>query len=79
MTLNDHEWRNGPYLHYFRNSVAFGANYVKVVTVTLSVKKSSPKNLVFSDISLMAISAQVTKSKCIIERLNATLIYYSQK
>jgi len=31
-------------------------------------QKCSPKNLVFSDTSLMAIFADVTKNKCIIKR-----------
>ena len=60
-TLNDLE------RHYSRklciisqNSVAFGADCVKVIedTKILSAVECSPKNLVFSDISLMAIFAR---------------------
>ena len=31
-------------------------------------QKCSPKNLVFSDISLIAIFAKITENECIIER-----------
>ena len=48
----------------------FGADYVKVVedTEILSATESSPKNLIFSDLSLMAIFAEVTENECIIKR-----------
>jgi len=61
VTLNDLERRN---------SVPIGADYVKVVEdiPILSVTKCSPENLFPSDISLMAIFAEVTENKCIIER-----------
>ena len=52
------------------NSVALGAHYVKVVEDILSATKCSQNNLVFSDISFMAIITEVTESEneCIIER-----------
>ena len=54
VTLNDLERRNSSYRRVISpNSVAFGADYVKVVEDTL----------VFSDISFMAILAGVTPSE----------------
>ena len=59
MTLNDLERRNGRVVCVISpNSVALGPYYVKVVEDTLIHSASeicSPKNLVFSDIPLMAI------------------------
>jgi len=58
VTLNDLERRNvRVFCIISPNSVAFGAYYVKAVKDTriLSGEKCSPKNLVFSGISLMAI------------------------
>jgi len=58
VTLNDLERRNSPNGTVISpNSVAFGADYVKVVEDTqyFLQRKCSPKNLVFSGISLMAI------------------------
>ena len=60
MTLNDLERRNGRVVCLISpNSVAFGAYYVKVVEnkPLHSANERSPKNLVFNDISLMAICA----------------------
>ena len=60
VTLNDLERRNSPNdCVISSNSVAFWADYIKVVedTQILSQQKCRPKNIVFSDISLMAISA----------------------
>ena len=60
VTLDDLERRNSPKDRLIlRNSVAFGADYVKVVedTQILSAAKCRPKNLVFGDISFMAILA----------------------
>jgi len=60
VTLNYLEWRNGRVVCVISpNSVDFRAHYVKVVEFTLYFLrvKCSPKNLVFSGISLMAIFA----------------------
>ena len=46
------------------NSVAFGANYVKVVEYFLQ-RKCRPKNVVFSDILFIAIFAGVTENECV--------------
>ena len=45
--------------------VDFEADYVKVVedTPCFLRRKCSPKNLAFSDVSLMAIFAEVTENK----------------
>jgi len=59
VTLDDLERRNSPNCSLISpNSVAFGADYVKVVedTPILSAAKCRPKNL-FSDISFMVILA----------------------
>ena len=66
VTLDDLERRNSPYRRVISpNSVDFGADYVKVAedTPILSAGKCRPQNLVFSDISLMAILAGVTPSE----------------
>ena len=66
VTLNDLERRNDRYLAFFwPNSVALRADYVKVVEDDLySLRwKCGPNNLVFSDVSLMAIFAEVTKNE----------------
>ena len=57
-------------LRFFsQNSVALQADYVKVVEDRYSLRrKCTPKNLVFSDISLMAIFAEVTGNERIIDR-----------
>jgi len=63
VTLNDLERRNSPNRCVISpNSVAFGADYVKVVedTPVLLQRKCRPQNLVFSDMSFMAILAGVT-------------------
>ena len=60
MTLNDLERRNGPNgCLILPTPVAFWADCVKVVEDTriLSAQKCRPKNVVFNDISLMAILA----------------------
>ena len=63
VTLNDLERRNGRVVCVISpNSPAFGTYYVKVVEDTRALSASeiykySPKNLVFNDISLMAIFA----------------------
>jgi len=61
VTLDDLEWRNSPNRSVISpNSVAFGADYVKVVEDTRPYflqRKCRPKNLVISDISFMAILA----------------------
>jgi len=60
VTLSDLERRNGRVVCVISpDSVALGPYYVKVVedTPIHSRVKCSPKNLVFSDISIMAIFA----------------------
>ena len=60
VTLDDLERRNSPNGSLISpNSVAFGTDCVKVVedTPIFSQRKCRTKNLVFSDISLMAILA----------------------
>jgi len=57
-------------LRYFTEFGSFGADYVKadgrpILSGSLR-QKCSPKNLVFSDISLMTIFAEVTENECII-------------
>ena len=71
VTLNDLERRNDRYIAFFRRiSVGLGVNYVKVVEDSLYSlrRKCSPKNVVFSDISFMAIFAEVTENEGIIDR-----------
>jgi len=66
--LDDLERRNSPNCSVISpNSVAFGAYYVKVVedTPILLQRKYRPKNLVFSDISLTAILAGITRSESV--------------
>ena len=58
--LDDLEWRNSPNGRVILpNSVGYGADYVKVVedTPVLTAAECRPQNLVFSDISFMAILA----------------------
>jgi len=60
VTLDDLEWHNFPNRRVISpNSVAFGADYVKVVegTPVLSAAEMYARNLVFSYISFMAILA----------------------
>jgi len=60
VTLNDLEWRNRPNGCVISpNSVAFWANRLKVVEDTQipSAQKCRPNNVVFNDISFMAILA----------------------
>ena len=66
VTLDDLERRNSPDRRLISpNSVAFGADYVKVVEDTqyFLQRKCRPQNLVFSDISFMALLAWVTPSE----------------
>ena len=68
VTLNDLERRNSPNRRVISpNSVAFGADYVKVVKIRqyFMQRKCRPQNLVFSDISFMAILAGVTSARAI--------------
>ena len=71
MTLNDLEQRNDCYLAFFSpNSVALGpimSKWLKIDLYSLR-RKCSPKNLVFSDISFMAMFAEVTENERIIDR-----------
>jgi len=57
-------------LHYLTEFGNFGAHYVKVVEdrPIMSATECSSKNLVFSDLSFMAIFVEVTESEYIIER-----------
>jgi len=60
VTLDDLERRNSPNRRVISpNSVAFWADYVKVVEVTpvLYAAKCRPENVVFSGMSFMAILA----------------------
>jgi len=68
VTLDDLEWCYSPNRSIISpNSVGFGADYVKVVedTPILSQWKCRPKNLVFSDIPLMAILVGKHPSKSV--------------
>jgi len=61
VTVDDLERRNSPNRRVIlTNSVAFGADYVNVVedTPVLLQRKCRPQNLVFSNISFMAILAR---------------------
>ena len=74
VTLNDLERRNSPNRRVISlNSVAFGADYVKVIEDTqyFLQRKCRPQNLVFSDISFMVILAGVTPSECVKVRHSA--------
>ena len=57
-------------LHFFAEFGGFGADYVTLLKINLYSlrRKCSPKNVVFSDISLMAIFAEVTENERIIYR-----------
>jgi len=68
--LHDFERRNDHYLEFFAEFGSFGADYIKVVEdrPIQSATKCSPKNLVFSDISFMAIFTEVTENERIIDR-----------
>ena len=71
VTLNDLERRNGRYLVFFSpNSVHLGPIKPKWSKIDLHSlqQECSPMNLLFSDISPIAIFAEVTENECIIER-----------
>jgi len=70
MTLQGLQPDNGHYLAFFTEFSSFGADHIKVVKERpiQSGQKCSPKNLVFSDISFMAIFAEVTENEHIIDR-----------
>jgi len=66
VTLDDLERRNSPNRRVISpNSVAFGANYVKVVkdTPTLSAAKCGPKNLVLAIYYLQRYWYAITPSE----------------
>jgi len=67
VTLDDLERRNSYNRSVIsRNSITFGADYVKVVEYTpvlTAAEMYRPQNLVFSDISFMAILAGVTPNE----------------
>ena len=74
VTLDDLERRNSPNRSVIsQHSIAFGADYVKVLKIHqyFLQQKCRPKNLVFSDISLMAILAGVTPSESVKVRHSA--------
>jgi len=55
-------------LHFSQTLIALGTDYVKVIDLYSLQQKCSPKNLVYSDILLTAIFAEVIKNECVIER-----------
>jgi len=59
VTLNDLQRHNSPQVRVISQNSVFWTHYVKVVedTPILSAVKCSPKNIVFNDISHMAILA----------------------
>ena len=68
VTLDDLGRRNSPNRCVISpNSVAFGADYVKVVDDSryFQQRKCRPQNLVFSDISFMAILTGVTAARAV--------------
>jgi len=69
--LNELECSNDHYLAFFRRIRQFWgpnmSNWLKTDLYSLQ-RKCSPKNLVFSDISFMAIFTEVTENKRIIDR-----------
>ena len=66
VTLNDLEWRNSPNGTVISpNSVDFEADYVKVVEDTQMQRKCSPKNVVFSGVSLIAILQGIASSESV--------------
>jgi len=68
VTSNDLEQRNSPNGTVISpNSVAFGADYIKVVEDTpyFLRRKCSPKNVLFSDVSLMAILQGIASSESV--------------
>ena len=71
VTLNDLERRNDRYPAFFRRiRYIWGpitSKWLKIDLYSLR-RKCSPKNLVFSDISFMAIFAEVTEDERIIDR-----------
>ena len=67
VTLNDLERRNDRYLAFFAEFGSFTTKWSKIDLYSLRCKCST-KNLVFSDISFMAIFAEVTESERIIDR-----------
>ena len=66
VTLDDLERCNSPNRRLILpNSVAFGADYVKWLKIRqyFLQRKCRPQNLIFSDVSFMAILAVVTPSE----------------
>ena len=79
VTLNDLERRNDRYLAFFRRiRYLYGPITSKRSKIDLySVRrKCSPKNLVFSDVSFMAIFAEVSENERIILRGIHPLLHY---
>jgi len=76
VTLSDLVWRNSPNGTVISpNSVAFAADYVIVVEDTPHFlrRKCSPKNVVFSGVSLMAILQGIAKSESVKRRHSLSL------
>jgi len=78
VTLNDLERRNNGVkvvmMRYFTECGSFQAHYIKMVedTPKLSAAKCRSKNLVFSDISFIAIFAEITENECVMHRRSHT-------
>ena len=70
VTLNDLERRNDRYAFFRLIRQLYGSIASKSSKIDLHSlrRKCSPKNLVFSDISLMAIFAEVNENELIIDR-----------
>ena len=70
VTWNDLERRNDRYFaFFFAEFIAFEADYVKMVEERLySLRRNSPNNVVFSDISFMTTFAEITENERIIDR-----------
>jgi len=72
VTLDDLERRDSPNGSVISlNSVAFGVDYIKVVEVTRILSAAEMWNLVFSDISFMAILARIAFSESVKVRHSA--------
>ena len=67
VTLNDLERRNDRYLAFFAEFGSFTSKWLNIDLYSLR-RKCSPNNLVFSDISFMAIFTEVTENERIIYR-----------
>ena len=75
VTLNDLERRNDRYLAFSVAIRAITSKWLKIDLYSLR-RKCSPKNVVFSDISFMAIFAEITENERIIHRHIHPLLDY---